>query len=199
MNVDDGGEILATYRGEQAAITVYEGWEQQVLGVNRRLFEITAGHHRQLVADLEQQLDDGAVAVAGPEAEGTRRCLDRLAARLRAVDDGLRLLEKPSRAGPGADDVARVFISTALLHSAMSVDDDDVTDAAAVALAAHRSMVEADPATNAAAGSFRDFLVRTAPGRLWEQGAYSVADVARLLGWGSFADDPGPGPGQGPV
>ena len=188
MDVDDGGEVLATYRDARAAITVYDGWQQQVVGVNRRLFDIAAEHHGRLVTDLEEQLEHGA----GPEADGIRRCLDRLAARLRVVDEGLRLLAKPSP-GLGTDDV--VFTSTALLHAAMTVEDDDVTDAAAMALATHRSMVEADPAADVAATSYRDFLVRTAQGRLWERGAYSVGDVARLLGWESFADDPGPGPG----
>ncbi len=190
MKIDNGGEILAVFRSERAAITVYDGWQQQVIGVNRRLFDMAGEHHRRLVDDLEQQRRESSGA--GSEGPGIRRCIDRLRARLRAVDDGQRLLAEPLTASPRTHDDAKAFLSTALLHAAMSVEDEDMTDVAATALAAYRTMVEADPAADVATSAYRGFLVRTAPGRLWENGAYSVGDVARLLGWEGFADDDGP-------
>ena len=182
LRVEDGDDVTVEFRGESTEVTVYDGWATQVLGVNRHLFDLAEEHHRRVVDVLEEEIE--RIERTGRDAQGVRRCVQRLRARLASVDEGRRLLSTPG------DDVERAFTSTAVLHAATSVEDDDgVLDAAV------RTLGEpvAGPSPDPVRAAFCEFLRGTGPGRLWADGAYSVHDVARLLRWERFAEDPAGG------
>lgn len=182
--VANGADIVVEFRGEQAVITVYDDWRQQVIGVNRRLFDLTEEHHRAFVTELEEEL--AAAEAAGEVGDDIRRCVRRLEARLAALAAGRRLLTADT-SGEAGDDAARAFASTAALHAAMSVEDgNDMVQAASDALQEQR--IASDQASPTSV--YRAFLQRTEPGKLWASGAYSVGDVVQLLGWDRFAESP---------
>lgn len=184
LRVQDGDDITVELRGASAVVTVYDDWATQVLGVNRRLFDVVEEHHGRVVDVLEEERE--RVERVGGDTEVVRRCVQRLRARLAAVEEGRRLLSAPF------DDVTRAFTTTAALDVAMSVDDvGAVVDRAAAAVRALPAPV-AEASPDPARAAFCEFLRATAPGILWAQGAYSVHDIARILGWDRFADDPAP-------
>ena len=174
MHVDNGGELRVEYRGERVTITVYDGWAQQVLGVNRWLLDLTRDHHRGALTTLERRLGD--TDGTGAEADELRRRIRRLGARLESAEECHQMLGAAGGAGREGEDAARAFRSTALLHAAMSVDDQDAVP------------VQVDGA-DVDAGAYREFLAHTVVGQLWGGGAYSVDDVASLLVWERFTDD----------
>ena len=187
FRVDSGGVITVHHRGERAAIAVYDGWAQQVVAVNRWLLDLTEEHHVCAGVELEERL--AQMEDSGDEADGVRRRVQRLQARLHGIEECRRVLSAPRTADPTTHDCSRAFESTALLHAAMTVEDHKDTDGGVAGGKSYRLGVAGELSEAEAAVNYRDFLNRTVVGLLWERGAYSGDDVARLLGWERFTDE----------
>jgi hypothetical protein len=172
LGVGDGEPLRAEHDGEAATVMVYDGWPRQVIAINRALFDIAAAHHVTALAALGQEPGTSAIEV-----------IERHKACLAAAEEGRRLLSSP------APDDEKAFLTTALLHRAMSLDGSgpDVGTAAA-ALGVHRRAVSADPAQDVATGPYRALLDSTVVGRLWAAGAASPDAVGEVLGWSPATD-----------
>lgn len=177
LRVGDGGQVVVQHRGARAFITVHDGWAQQALAVNRWLFDLTEQHHRGTLAELEERLealeeDDGD----DDEPARIRGRIERLEERLRRVAEGRQVLSGGTADSGSHDDVAtKAFRTTAALHVAMSVEDQEVIDAGA--------------GGDMSLGAYSELLDRTTVGKMWSDGAYSELDVALLLGWHGFIED----------
>jgi hypothetical protein len=170
LRVEEGDQLRIEHGGEVVAFTVHDTWASQVIAVNRALLDVTAAHHVTALAQHEQP-------GTGPETEQT---LQKLRVGLERVEAGRRLLSSSS------PDDEKAFLSTALLHQAMSLEPeraDTSVEAAAGALDEHRRRIDADPTQETVDGPYRRFLDATVVGRLWTEGAASADEVESLVGW----------------
>ena len=166
VKIREGQALRVEYRGETAAVTVYDGWAQIVMAVNRSLFDTIAAHHVTALAQCERD-DDPAV----------RDRIEHLRRSLAAAEEGRHLLASRSPADEKA------FLSTAILHRAIVGDGADAEDRRAAAVAALREHREAlrNNEAGEVAESYRRFLETTIVAKLWTAGATTAEDVGRII------------------
>ena len=184
--VGNGERLVAEHQGVPAAVTVYDSWPEQVVGVNRGLLELTRTTYEATVAELAEV---GAEMEAGGRADprvGDR--MRQLETRLAYVAEAERLSASRSSAGQRvtAEDA---FTTTALLDAAMSLDARyDEGHGRDAILAAADAAWRAHGGDGGGPDAYRAFLLgqTVAVGQLWAAGASTAQEIGSLLGWDHF-------------
>ncbi|MGH9178680.1 MAG: hypothetical protein ACRD0N_09030 [Acidimicrobiales bacterium] len=192
IRIRNGEQLLVEHDGATAAMTVYDGWAEQVLGVNAALFRLTRESYEGTIEELEELQTEMEHAGDMDPRVGDR--VQQLRARLSYVAAAEALSES------SAD--ARAFLTTALLHAAMNLNhrfddpgaiEQTVRQPAREALQRHRRQRQPGPTQNTMPDAYRDFLLATVVGELWTAGAATSQEIGTRLHWDRFDDSRGGG------
>ena len=188
VRIRNGEQLIAEHEDASAAVTVYDGWKEQVLGVNAGLIRLTREAHQGTIEELE---------TLQAEMEPAGDTDPRVGDRIRQLRTRLSYLAEAEELSEPALDV-RAFLTTALLHAAMNLEhryddpaalEQSVRRPAREALERCRREGASDPTGSAMPDAYRDFLEETVVGELWTAGAATLAAIGTRLGWDRF-DDP---------